>query len=320
MVYHFVKDCLLLSLSGPIGRKESRQWRKKLEITSNVFSLNSEITEWNNGPRCLRTVPVRTVGCKLIASASGVRGKDFLTWETVVLLNCPRCFPFIFSKGQTGPTSTFHVPGRAAVSGVLQPAEAKPSMLVPCFCSVFSQTWNSVCPGIATFLAKNGLILNRSLLLLEWHGNIVQHLGFALVLLEEELQCFSLEMSSRCKLSATVVLWCSVFDYDSNLWKKKLSNGRFLKQMTIVVLYFETSKQAWIKTIRNMECKKCKLTFGPKLSESLVLDCMLIITPLPKLNLICKVSFSVPIYTNKITLLVSCLVFLIVPGVVITNQ
>lgn len=85
-------------------------------------------------------------------------------------------------------------------------------------------------------------------------------------------------------------------------------------------LYFENGKQAWINTVRNIEYKKCKLTFGPKLSESLVLDCMLIITPLPKLNIICKVSFSVPIYINKMTLLASCLVFLIVPGVVITNQ
>lgn len=44
MVYHFVKDYLLLLLSGDIGKKESKQWGRKLEIQFNVFRPNSEAT------------------------------------------------------------------------------------------------------------------------------------------------------------------------------------------------------------------------------------------------------------------------------------
>lgn len=42
-VYHFVKDCLLLSLLPAIGMKESKLWKKNLETLFSLVSLNYEI-------------------------------------------------------------------------------------------------------------------------------------------------------------------------------------------------------------------------------------------------------------------------------------
>lgn len=41
--------------------------------------------------------------------------------------------------------------------------------------------------ALQLLLAKSSFISSRGLLLLEWHGNVDQHLGFALVLLEEKV-------------------------------------------------------------------------------------------------------------------------------------
>lgn len=147
---------------------------------------------------------------------------------------------------------TFHVARRAVVSGVLQLAGAKPWRSCTCFCSTVSNL-KQYLPWHYNFSHKEQLRFKQKLAVIRIAWEHCPAFGFPLVLLEEEVQCFSLEMSSQCKFSTAVVLWFSISDYVSNLWKKLLSNGKFLKQRTIVVSSFENSQQAWIKTIRNIE-------------------------------------------------------------------